>query len=357
MSTQTHYETVLKAVDEPYAVLPLQHGATALVTQRGARVLGIFPAPGSDNLLWTNSNAFDDAARWANFVAQGNWNLGGERIWIAPEIQYNVRNRADFWGTLSVPSAMDPGQYTLEQNPDCIHLHSQMRLNAYNLAKGQQDLDINRWISPISDPLSSVTTHDTAVTYCGYQQQVRLRTHDTDIPTEAWNLVQVQAGGQLIIPCMPQIKASDYTGSVPAAAREVLLGDVPHVRLHLDGKRQYKLGYQAASVTGRMAYFQSLGNGRAALLVRSFFNNPSNHYAEEPPDAIGQGGHSIHVYNDGGEFGGDMSFGEMECTGTTIHTGAALADNTANDSFLMWVYCGPLETLRSIAHLLLGVHL
>jgi hypothetical protein len=160
MSTQTHYETVLKAVDEPYAVLPLQQGATVLVTQRGTRVLGIFPAPGSDNLLWTNSNAFESAARWADFVAQGNWNLGGERIWIAPEIQYNVRDRADFWGTLKVPSAIDPGHYTLEQKPDCVHLHSQMRLDAYDLAEGQQDLDVSRWISPIPDPLTAVTPYD-----------------------------------------------------------------------------------------------------------------------------------------------------------------------------------------------------
>lgn len=357
MPAQSHYEAVLTTVNEAYAVLPLQNGATALLTRRGARVLGIFPEPGSDNLLWTNSSAFTNANHFSDFVAQGNWNLGGERIWIAPEIQYNVSDRTDFWGTLSVPPVMDPGDYKLEQNSVGVHFRAEMRLKAYNLAQGEQQLSIERLITPIPDPLAVVMPPAIDMTYCGYEQRVRLQTADAAIPAEAWNLVQVQAGGQLLIPCMPRVEASDYVGDVPADARNVRLGDVPHIRLHLDGKRQYKLGYQAASMTGRMGYFQNLPGGRAALLVRSFFNNPSNRYTEEPPDAPGKGGHSVHVYNDGGEFGGDLSFGEMEYTGMTIHTASALTDNTVVDRFLMWVYTGPEVAIRRVAHLLLGVKL
>jgi hypothetical protein len=357
MPTRTHYETILQSANEPYLVLPLQGEAAALITQRGGRVLGIFPTPESDNLLWTNSEAFASPERFAAFLEQGSWNLGGERVWIAPEIMYNVQDRSDFWGSINVPSLMDPGAYTLEQHASLVRLHTQMRLTAYNIGEGQQEVAVDRRVVAVRDPLLSLSRSLPDLHYCGYQHQVKLRTATADLAVESWNLVQVKAGGQLIIPCLPEVTVSDYFGSVPDEVRTVLQSDTSYLRLYLDGKRQYKIGYQSVSVTGRMGYWQPMDNGHAVLLVRSFFNNPSNRYAEEPQDVPGKNGHSIHVYNDGGEFGGEQSFGEMECSGTTIDAAAALPDNTATDTFVMWIYTGPDAAVRCAAHLLLGVHL
>jgi hypothetical protein len=128
-----------------------------------------------------------------------------------------------------------------------------------------------------------------------------------------------------------------------------------HLRLRITGKRQYKVGYKAASMTGRMGYWNTLPNGREYILVRQFFNNPSSFYAEEPPDKPGETGHSVHVYNDGGQFGGENSFGELECSGQTI--GGRTGRQASTDNFLMWAYTGSPEAIRRIARILIGVSL
>jgi hypothetical protein len=369
VATLAHLETILREAGERYHVLPLQGGAKALITQRGARVLGLFPTPDAENLLWTNSAAFDTVDGFKQFVEAGNWNLGGERVWIAPEIQYNVRDRNDFWGTLSVPPQMDPGEYTFQvlgfhdefvnqaTRYEAVFLSASIELTAYNIGKGVQALSIRRNIEPVRNPLKNLShVSNSTVQYFGYRQSVSLMGQDIDTYSEAWNLVQLNAGGQLIIPCMPFLEASDYFGTVPDETRTVHHGDVPHLKLNINGKQQYKIGYKSVSMTGRMAYHHRLPDGREYLLIRSFFNNPSNVYAEEPPHLPGVNGHSVHVYNDGGEFGGENGFGEMECTGQTAEGGNENRD-IVQDNFLMWVYIGAPESIRQVAHLLLGVRL
>lgn len=354
MPTLTQLRQTLDSVGELYTALPLQHGATALLTPRGARVLGLFFAPDAENVFWTNGS-LDNADSLRQFIAAGGWNLGGERCWIAPEIQYNTHDRTDFFGTLAVPHAIDPGRYTLQTTDGAVTFHQQITLTAYNTATGTTSLDIRRTVRPIPNPLRQDDRLMQGVSYAGYEQTaVMAQQTPSPILSEIWNLVQLNAGGQLVIPCAPEVTASDYCGEVPDEARQVCFGDTPHLRLNITGKRQYKVGYKAACMTGRMGYHHTLPDGRDYLLVRSFFNNPSSIYAEEPPDKQGETGHSVHVYNDGGEFsGGGPGFGEMECSGQTIGEHAGRTSST--DTFLMWAYIGAPDAIRRIAHLLLGV--
>ncbi len=359
MPTLAHLTTILREAGEHYHILPLQGAAVALITQRGGRILGLFPTFDAKNLLWTNSAAFDTVAGFKQFVAQGNWNLGGERIWIAPEIQYNVRDRNDFWGTLVVPPQMDPGEYALQtasNTADYLGWNATMRLHAYNLASGEQILSVANTLKSAANPLRHLNDSLSDIAYFGYEHHVILAGTQANTVSEAWNLVQLNAGGQLLIPCLPVVQASDYFGDVPDEARQLHFGDVPHLRLNITGKRQYKIGYQAFSMTGRMAYHHALPDGREVVLIRSFFNNPSNRYAEEPPDKPGVNGHSVHVYNDGGEFGGNNAFGEMECTGRTLQGGTDL-DDVAHDVFTLWAYLGTPPAIQRVIHLLLGVRL
>lgn len=357
MATSEQLESVLHTAGEPYARLPLSREATVLITQRGGRVLGIFPAPESENLLWTNDAAFASPQHFAQFTAAGHWNLGGERMWIAPEIQYNVRDRHNFWGTMRVPPQMDPGAYTLHDATSYVEqpsvtLTMPLTLTAYTLAEGEQSLSLQRTYTPVPDPLNGLGVYAdwrADVAYCGYRQVAMLSGETTTAYSETWNLVQVIAGGQLIIPCATRLEASDYFGSVPEEARQIHFGEVPYLLLSLTGNRQYKVGYKAACMTGRMGYWRPLPDGREAVLIRAFFNDPSNRYAEEPPLMPGVTGHSVHVYNDGGEFGGELSFGEMECSGTTIRASAA------QDTYLLWVYIGTPAAIRQVIEVLLGV--
>src|SRR5689334_1618993 len=113
MVTQAHLETILREVGEEYRVLALHGEASLLVTRRGARILGVFPAPGADNLLWTNPVAFESVAAFKQFTADGGWDIGGERIWLGPQIQFSVRDRNNFPASFHVQADMDPGDFKL----------------------------------------------------------------------------------------------------------------------------------------------------------------------------------------------------------------------------------------------------
>ena len=125
----------------------------------------------------------------------------------------------------------------------------------------------------------------------------------------------------------------------------------------MTGDRRYKVGIKAAQTFGRLGYFhRSAGSGDAALtaylIVRNYFNNPSSPYTEEPPQTPGGAGDSIHVYNDGGLFGG---FGELECQGQAI--GGYTGRSASTDQQLLWVYWGPADKVARIGMQLLGAEL
>ena len=345
--------STLDATGQAYQVLALDNDVSIVVLQRGGRVLGPFLSPTAPSLFWLNP-VLADRGTFQAFLDAGEWNLGGERIWIAPEIQYNATDRANFWGTLRVPPQMDPGDYTLTRPaPAAVELHARMTLEAFNLASGVKTLDLARRISPLPDPLRALDGHAallSGVTYAGYAQQAALSETASDaIMSEVWNLVQLNAGGQLIIPASPHLQATRYFNTVPAEARTVREGAL---RIAITGDNQYKVGYKAAHLSGKLGYLNHLPDGRAYLLARSYPNNPSSVYVEEAPDRPGSNGESIHVYNDDGAMGG---FGEMECHGQTI--GGPTGSASQTDTFLLWLYAGPSAQVETIAEHLLGVRL
>lgn len=353
MTTLAHYQTILDAAGEPYRVLPLQMDGAVLITRRGGRILGLFPAPDAPNLLWTSS-AFDSVEAFRAFTTRTDgwhWNLGGDRIWIAPEITYNVRDRRDFGGTWAIPPAMDPGEYALAGDDHSTALTAEVRLTGceHGAVIGETHVRVTRMIYPVPPPVYA----DASVVCLGYEQQVTLgrRGSQPQPFSEVWNLVQLNAGGTLIIPVIGAVEASDYVAPVPDFARQVTNGAL---HLPLNGRQQFKIGYQSPCMTGRMGYLQQLPDGRAALLVRNFFNDPANLYAEEPPDQPGKTGHSVHVYNDGGAVDQGRPFCEMECSGRTLGTFNGFTRSAAHDTFSLWAYVGAPDAIREIARNLLG---
>lgn len=343
----------LDANNLAYGVMTLPQGARLVITRLGGRIFGPFLPDMDESLYWINA-ALAQPESLRRFIDSGGWNLGGERVWIAPEIQFIIQERANFWGTHRLPAGIEPGHYALQQtSAGQWRLQQTITLRAYNIASGETNLTVERLIQPLPDPLRALRSYidlTSDVLFAGYEQVVTLaEQQSTGIMSEAWNLVQINPGGQLVVPALPVLEASPYLGTVPEEATCIQNG---HLRIAITGQQQYKVGYKAAHVTGRMGYFNSLTDGRAYLMVRNFFNNPSNVYAEEPPDAPGVHGHSIHVYHDGGQLGG---FGEMECTGQTI--GGQTGRFASTDAFQMWVYVGASEKIAVIGTHLLGVAL
>ena len=339
----------LQANDLAYGVLPLQNGAQAVLSEYSGHVLGPFLDPDGESLLWTSS-ALGDAAALGALVADRDWNIGGDRIWIAPEIQYNVRDRTDFWGSLALPQQMDPGNYRLQQlGDDAWKLAQDVTLEAHNLSSGAKTLQVERVFRPTPDPLRKLSSYADlldGVVYAGYEQFVTLTDTDPNqILSESWSLSQVNAGGHLWIPSTVAVEVTDYYAPIDDDHLHRYPG---FLRLAISGHAQYKVGVQAAQVFGRMAYANTLDDGRAYLVVRGFYNNPSAPYLEEPAHLPGRSGHAIHVYNDDGGLGG---FGEIECQGQAI--GGALSRSAGTDQILLWFYVGAPQKIDAIfAHLI-----
>jgi hypothetical protein len=350
------YQQIVERLEENslrYEVLTLQDGVFVVISQYGGRIFGPFLSTDGESIFWANE-AFAQADTFQEFLRSGNWNIGGDRMWIAPEIQYHVPDRDDFWGTVFWPPQVDPGTYSLEQaEPGQWRLAQDMTLQAYNLASGQKELHLERLIRQVEDPLREVTGYPDlmdGVLFAGYEQVVTLsESRRDDIVSEAWSLTQLNPGGVLVILASPRVECTDYYEPVDEVHQTILPG---HVRLKISGQRQYKVGYKAAHVYGRLAYYNQLDDDRAYLLVRNFFNNPSAPYAEEPDHTPGCRGHSIHVYNDNGEFGG---FGELECNAPTI--GGDTGRSSSTDELVLWLYAGAGAKLKEIALHLLGVEL
>jgi hypothetical protein len=356
VSEKITYRTVIARLEEnglPYGVLPLQNGVTVIITQRGGRIYGPYLSLDGEGLFWI-SPVWSKPDSFGEFLKSGNWNQGGDRVWIAPEIQYSVRDRADYWGTIAQPPQVDPGTYRLEQpKAGQWKLSQDMVLQAWNLASGQKELHLERLIRRVEDPLRNLGAYSRlidGVLFAGYEQVVTLsETRLDDIMSEAWDLIQLNPGGELLIPASPEVEMTDYYRPID----ESLYARYPnHLRLQLTGRRQYKVGIKAAHTFGRLGYFNALGDGRATLIVRNYFNNPSVPYTEEPDFPVGCRGHSIHVYNDGGEFGG---FAELEVNLPTI--GGETGRSISTDHLVLWLYVGAPEKVKAIALHLLGIEI
>lgn len=333
-----------------YSLMSLTDGFSLIITQHAGRIFA-FDENGH-SLYWMNAR-LAHAEDFVNYLHAKEWNMGGERIWIAPEIQYNIRDRHDFWNTHSIPTDIDPAHYRLSEDNNKVKLSQDMSLEAFNISSGIKNLSIERIIRKIDNPLRDLkqfTDLMSEVHYAGYEQTVQLtETNDTSIYSESWNLVQLEPDGMLYLPVTASPEVATYFGNPP---QDAISADNHCVRLAITGTQQYKVGFKSLMMTGRMAYLKIREDESASLLIRNFDNNPSAFYSEEPPDEVGKRGFSVHIYNDDGNIGG---FGEMECSGQAI--GADTGRHSSQDTFRMWLFTGKNQALETIAELLLGIDL
>jgi hypothetical protein len=263
-----------------------------------------------------------------------------------------VKDRKDYFGSISVPSAIDPGTWQLKDvAAGRWHLTQNLTLEAYTLASGRKELHIETAGAPASNPLRYLSDAQelmAGVTYAGYEQTIFLcEDSRNDILSSAWNLVMLNPGGTLYIPCTPAAEATCYKGDLDKRVLEIH----PHyAALKITGDQMYKAGFKAAHTFGRMGYLHPGMDDMAYLLVRSFSTHPSSEYPEEPPHLPGRRGDVIHVYNDDGGFG-DM--GEMECNCQTI--GGVTGRSEVTDTLALYLFAGPINRLQAILYGMLGV--
>ncbi len=226
-----------------------------------------------------------------------------------------------------------------------------MELTLCNTASGRKRLRLERLIKPSMDPLKHIKNYDEISdrgSFTGYTQEVALKDLSPDgAMTEVWNLIQLYPGGIVMVPTAGKAEYQDYYE--PVEQQFIQIAECASF-IKLTGRNKFKVGLKSSSVFGRIGYFEETDKGRARLAVRSFHNNPSFHYIDEPIGKPGSIGDSVQIYNDDGILGG---FGEIEVHGSAV--GGITECTHSRDVFELWQYTGDSAHMWDIAQMLLGI--
>ncbi len=108
-------ERVLHDRGEQFALMELSKRRRVLLAVDRGRIFGPFTSDGSGSISWISKELADPAAFDA-FVAGGGWNVGGDRIWVAPEFPFFTKERKRFKETYTVQNTIDPGCYRITKS-------------------------------------------------------------------------------------------------------------------------------------------------------------------------------------------------------------------------------------------------
>jgi len=343
-------EARLAGAGVPFERIAVGSSAVVVVSSYGGRVYGPFFDGGrSENWL---PDAFASQSAFAGLLDGGDWNVGGDRLWVGPEIAYMIPDRADYWGSYAMPASLDPGRHTLSRRGDEATLHRTVELESFTAPAGSARVELRLRIRPAAHPLRHLRGAETVspdVDYGGYTTEVRLALEsDAAHEAESWVLNQVRGGGVALVAGSPGLQVTDYYEPVGALLRPVVGG----VAVGLTGADRFKIGFAAPHVTGRIGHLSRVDgdvDGDVVLFVRSSPVDASAEYSEEPDPSPGVRGDALHLYDDDGGLGG---FAEIEARGTPV---LGPRPEPVTDRFTSWWFRGPVADVARIAQHLLGI--
>ena len=154
------------------ATVPLvfADGSRLLVLPSNGRLLGLYPREDDGNFLWTNP-ALESVAGTEALFAAADWvNPGGDRTWVAPELELFISDLTQPWETYAVPPALDPGNWELlPTGATEVGLGNATRLRLWQ--SGQEiDVRLTRHLRPAANPLVDTALAAAGLHYAGYAQ-------------------------------------------------------------------------------------------------------------------------------------------------------------------------------------------
>lgn len=338
-----------------YSLFELDGGRRLLVMEKSGRLFGPFTADdNSESMLWC-SDVFSNAELFRSFLSEKQWNFGGDRLWVAPEFPFFIKDRQDFFDSYTVQPGIDPASYAMTTDAyGNLRLETDMEAEMFECEYDKKTLHFSKTLRKNANPLRHLSRCSElmdGVCYFGYEQEMTMVDTSPEKPMELeiWSLTQVNHGGSIFIPCNGECEYVDYY--TPITSERLRIHD-GYAELSIDGTLDHKVSFKSTNTIGRAAYINRFDEENYYMLVRNYYNDPSADYIGEPWDKPGETGCSLHVYIDGGGMGG---FAEFENSGKTFggKTGRAQSTDTVN----CWYYVGAREKLEAIASVLLGIKL
>lgn len=318
-------------------------GGIIVILEHGARVIGVFPSSHSQNFVWVNPDLIKRLPT--------SWNTGGDRIWLSPDIQFNVPEITQE-NSYEVQRNIDPGHYQFEKSPKQeIHLKQISQAKAFRLAY-QLNFDIEKKLRLVSNPLTLITEIQHDYSFIGYEQSTELSLIDTGIElsnplhVSLWSILQVPFDGQAFIGTHGPAKYSDFVVDEYHAGVTIQ----PHgIHMDFSGHQRRKISVKVAYASGRIGYYRQNSEDDCTLIVRQFSYQPSANYPDVSVSNLNDSGHVVQCYKDDGYLG---YFGELEYHSPSIqltHT-----QHTIQDTSQVWCYSGNKKRINEISEILLG---
>lgn len=244
-----------------------------------------------------------EKAFWLPETYLGDWNVGGDRLWLAPEADWFHQYQNGKATGYAVPKELDPGAWTQRVLTEQV-CEWEQEAHLKNQRQGSVlELRLRRRITLL--PEASHAHFKTSIAYATDDVATIL----SGIPQQQigfWSLIQVPAGGQVYVGTHGEASGRDYFKPVPQELRQI--SDC-HVRFELAGQQSFKVGISPDAATGTFLYVRPIADGRYLGIVRQFFPQPWRHYCDAPLNVSGQGD-AVQIYSDDGTLG---AFGEIEC--------------------------------------------
>ena len=338
---------VLKDVGKPVEIFNSPDGTDVVILPYGGRVLGLFAPGSSENFYWTNT-ALESAKTAKAFYDSDQWyNSGGDRTWLAPEIDFFFPKFPDM-KVYFQPRQLDPGNYQVVKTKGSIQLVNQFTITPVR-SKNEVELKLTKSLGPALNPIRYERGLDNLanIEYAGYTLYVSLEMAGDSAGTDRvglWNLVQMPHGGDLLIPTYGKTEPKIYFGNI--SSDDLIVGN-NLVKYKMRAEGEHKIGIRATAATGRVGYLYQTGSNWA-LIIRNFTVNPSGEYIDVPWKDTEYLGYSTQACNVNSNLG---SFSELEYHIPAI--GKGTGHSRCDDAAQVWSFRGPLESIRSVANNLL----
>jgi hypothetical protein len=320
-----------------------------MVLPSGGRVLGLFAAGSDSNFLWTNPALCEGPSAGALFSSDDWHNTGGDRTWLAPELDFFFPHYPDTSRYVQ-PRQLDAGDYRVAASEHEIRLELDLALHSRR-ADGDLRLRIAKSVRLAENPLcaSGVADFAAKLEFAGYRLHTTLEIVGDYPPTAwvgIWNLLQLPRGGELLAPTYFRTEPTVFFGDIPTG---YLQSSEHLIRFQMAAPGEQKICISALATTGRIGYVHTTG-GHHELVVRSFSVDPSGRYVDVWHTDQNDDGYAVQACNINTRSLG--VFAEMEYHAPAI--GGDTGRTRSDDESIVWAFRGESNAIRQAARLLLG---
>jgi len=153
-------------------------------------------------------------ALWRPAAFDGGWNIGGERLWIGPEVDWFWQRvgKPDF-SLYQVPADLNPDRWTVSRR-DADSCRSEIEVS---LQCAHRDARVRLGISRTFELIPPSGIESRSGLAFRISTSLEILDGTAGQPVDLWSILQVPFGGSMVIPTVGSHVARDHFAPCPAS--------------------------------------------------------------------------------------------------------------------------------------------